>query len=113
LPESRVDDIVSEVGLPQVTSNTITDPDTLFAELETVRERGYSFADEEQMTNIRAVAAPITLEDGTVAGALAISGPTSRLQGEQFREELPQKVVDTANVCEVNLQTESLRSDRI
>lgn len=111
LPDDRVEEIVAEFGLPQNTPNTITDPDDLFAELADIRKQGYSFADEEQMENIRAVAAPVTLPEGTAAGALAISGPVARLQGDRFREQLPERVVNAANICEVNLQTESLDGD--
>lgn len=107
----RVESIISRFGLPQNTTNTITEPDELFEELENIRDRGYSFADEEQMENIRAVAAPVTLPDGETVGALAVSGPVSRLQGARFREELPEKVLHAANVCEVNLQTANLRAD--
>jgi len=111
LPDERVEGIISWFGLPQNTQNTITDPDNLFEELETIADRGYSFANEEQMENIRAVGAPVTLPSQGVVGAIAISGPTARLRGERFHEEFPRKITNAANVCEVNLQTKNLRED--
>lgn len=111
LPEERVERIVARFGLPQNTPNTITDPDELFAELEEIRDRGYSFADEEQMENLRAVAAPITPPESGVVGALAVSGPLARLQGERYRTEFPELVTQAANICELNLQSRDPREE--
>jgi len=100
LPEERVEGIVDRHGLPAQTPNTITDRETLFAELETIRERGYAVDDEEIIEGVRCVAAPLT-DDGVV-GAISISGPSSRMDGERFREELPRKLLRWANVIEIN-----------
>jgi len=100
LPEERVEEIIDRHGLPAQTPNTITDRETLFEELETVRERGYAVDDEEMIEGIRCVAAPLT-DDGVV-GAISISGPSSRMDGERFREELPRKLLRSANVIEIN-----------
>jgi DNA-binding IclR family transcriptional regulator len=100
LPEERVEGIVDRHGLPAQTPNTITDRETLFAELETIRERGYAVDDEEKIEGVRCVAAPLT-DDGVV-GAISISGPSSRMDGERFREELPRKLLRWANVIEIN-----------
>jgi DNA-binding IclR family transcriptional regulator len=100
LPEERVEGIVDRHGLPAQTPNTITDRETLFEELETTRERGYAVDDEEKIEGVRCVAAPLT-DDGVV-GAISISGPSSRMDGERFREELPRKLLRWANVIEIN-----------
>jgi DNA-binding IclR family transcriptional regulator len=105
LPESDVREITTERGVPQNTEHTITDVEELIEELAVVRDRGYAFADEEQMSGIRALGAPVTPAGERVAGAIAVSGPTSRLKNETFREELPDLVVEAANICEVNLHT--------
>jgi DNA-binding IclR family transcriptional regulator len=105
LPGDRAKDIIHRSKLPQNTSNTITDPTKLADELDDVRQRGYAFADEEQMQGIRAVGAPVLDAEGGVRGAIALSGPTSRLQDATFHEEFPEMVTQAANICEVNLQT--------
>lgn len=101
----RAREIVRERHLESQTENTVTDPDELLAELEVIRERGYASNDEEHITGIRAVGAAVQRDDGKVAGSISISGPTSRLAGEFFEEELPRKVTQAANISEVNLQT--------
>lgn len=100
----HVEDIVDRHGLPERTANTITDPETLFATLEDVRERGYAYDDEEIQPGLRCVAAPIRDYDGGVLGAVSISGPVSRIKGERFREDLPEQVTNTANVIEINVR---------
>jgi DNA-binding IclR family transcriptional regulator len=111
LPEGRIEEIVARYGLPQNTPNTITDADNLFEAVEEIRERGYSFADEEQIENLRAVAAPITPPESGVVGALAVSGPLARLKGDLYREELPELVTQAANICELNLQSRNPREE--
>lgn len=106
LPRERAEAILAEQGMERKTENTITDPDELLEELDGVRERGYAIADEEQMIGIRAVGAPIMRSDGRVAGALSVSGPTSRMRDVRIHGELAERVIRTANVAEVNLNTE-------
>lgn len=103
LSEDHVDDILDEHGLPERTANTITDRDELHDELATVRERGYAYNDEEEVEGLRAVGAPVIDRDDTVLGSLSVAGPTSRLKGTPFDEELPEQVQRAANVIEVNI----------
>lgn len=103
MPTVRVDEIVERHGLPGSTEATITDRGVLETELQTVREQGFSIDDEERMSGMRGVAAPIRLEDtGEVLGAIAITGPTSRVAGTYFREELPELIKRIARVVEIN-----------
>lgn len=113
LPKDRVDDILDQHGLPKQTPNTITDRDELFDELEKVREQGYASNDEEEVEGLRAVGAPVIDRHEDVLGSLSVAGPTSRLKGDQFREDLPEKVQSTANVIEVNINMEAYGSERI
>lgn len=106
LPRERIEDIVAQNGLPSVTEESIVSLDALLGELETVREQGYAFSDEEQMIGIRAVGAPINHNEKNI-GAIAVSGPTARFKEEMFRETLPDKVIQSKNICEVNFQTKS------
>lgn len=108
LPEQRIESIISERGLPRITAETIHQQEPLFEELSEIRERGYAFADEEQLQGIRAVGTSITGPNNETAGAIAVSGPTARLQQERFHDTLPEIVLQTANICEVNLQTLTL-----
>ena len=108
-PKARTEQTIGTAEIPQVTPNTITDRDRLYAELDRIREQGFALADEEQMEGIRAVGAPIIEGENEVVGAIALSGPKARFQEELFHQELPEKVMEAANICEVNLQSTNLK----
>jgi DNA-binding IclR family transcriptional regulator len=102
LPESRVEAILGNTGLPAVTDNTITDEEALYTELENIRERGYALNDEENGKGVRAVGAPIRRDDdGSVVGALSLAAPKTRLDGDRFRERIPEQIKDVATVIGV------------
>lgn len=107
LPRERVEDILEVHGLPRTTERTTTDRDELFETLGRIRERGYAYNDEEEIKGIRAVGAPLRNQRGEVLGSISVSGPTSRLRGDRFHEEIPELVVQTANVIEVNINMEN------
>lgn len=104
LPDSQVDRILDDVGLEANTENTITNRAALREELDRVRERGVALEDEERIEGTRGIGAPICRKDsGEVIGAIALCGPTTRLQGERFESELPELVRQVARVIEVNV----------
>ena len=107
LPDERIKEIIDQHGLVERTTNTITDTDALFDDLKKVKERGYAYNIEEEVNGLRAVGAAINGPDGTVLGAVSLSGPKSRMQGARFRTELPEKVMNTADVIEVNINMDS------
>lgn len=85
-------------NLSELTSNTISDRETLLDELEAIRERGHAFNDEERITGMRAVGAPILSDDDSVLGAISVSGPTTRFKGEWYRQEVPEMVMQAARI---------------
>lgn len=111
LPETRVEEIIEESGLPQRTEKTLTSRDELFEELDSIREQGYAQNDEEEIFGTRAVGAPILDKNETVLGAVSITKPTSRMQGDDFHKTVPDLVTSAANVIEVNIQT--MRNEEI
>lgn len=103
MPKKRVESIVDHHGLPKFTQNTITSRDELFEQLNTIKERGYAFDRQEKIMGLRCVAAPVTTNN-EVVGAISISGPASRFEGEKYKEELPSMITRSANVIEINSQ---------
>lgn len=82
-PRERVSDVVEEYGLPAWTENTITDEESLYEELNRIRNRGVAFDDEERIRGLQYVAAPIQC-DGELLGAISVSGPKKRFADEGF-----------------------------
>lgn len=102
LPRDRVEEIIDKQGLPPRTENTITDRDELFDELDEISDRGVAFDEEEILEGLRCVAVPVSSQEKGLLGAISVSGPTSRMRGDHLREELPETVMDIANVIQIN-----------
>lgn len=88
-PRSRVDHVVDQWGLPAKTENTITNRSDLFDELEQIRTDGHAVSNEEYATGLRSVGKVVKNPDGSVFGALSVSGPTYRMNGAILRHEVP------------------------
>lgn len=101
--EDDVREILDEHGMPELSPQTVTDESALLDRLDEIRDRGYAYDREERLQGLRCVAAPILLDDGSVVGAVSVSGPTSRMKGERFESEIPELVTSVANVVGINL----------
>jgi len=99
----RVNEILDRWGLPQNTEHTITNREVLFEELETVRERGFAFNREEAVEGVHVVSVPVKPE-GNLIGTLCIAGPSHRLRGSWFEEELTDLLLSTSNELELNIE---------
>ncbi len=66
-------------ALKRYTENTITDLAKLRQELALVRERGYSFDNEEIEAGLRCVGAPVRDYTGRAIAAISIAGPSFRI----------------------------------
>ncbi|ELZ07599.1 IclR family transcriptional regulator [Natrialba aegyptia] len=101
--DDTVADFVATAGLDAITDNTITDPDTLAAELEQIRDQGYAVNNEEHMDGLRSVAVPVYTPDDDLLGALSVFGPTSRFTDEYVHDDLPNRLWDKAGEIRVTL----------
>ena len=85
LPDEQIEAILKVKGLPRITENTITAPETMWASVRVIRQRGYSFDDEEHLIGTRCVASPIYDEHADVLGAISLAGPVSRLPDSRIK----------------------------
>jgi len=69
----EIEEVIKE-GLEKFTENTITEKQKLLEELRNIREKGYSFDNEERMVGVQCIAAPIFNSRKEVIGAIGISG---------------------------------------
>lgn len=102
-PCQEVETIVNEHGLPAITEETITDRDALFEELERVRERGFALNRGESVRGLSAAGAPVTDTSGYAIGAISISGPTHRVEGDTLESEYPELLLEVTNEIEINV----------
>lgn len=110
LPMEYVVDVVEEHGLERRTPNTITDEQELYDELEQIREQGYALNDEEEISGLRAVAAPIQDPDHNLVGSVSLSAPISQMPDEKFYDTYPDYIRNKANIIQVELQTVNIKS---
>jgi DNA-binding IclR family transcriptional regulator len=99
LPQDQVDAIVDRHGLPGAAEQTITDRETLTAELERVAERGYAVGDAEHREGIKTIAMALDYDDSLDAPtAIGISGPKHRVTEKNQDGELVDALQQTVNV---------------
>ena len=110
MSNQMVTTIIDESGLPPITENTITDEEEFHNELETVRNRGVSFNDQEYIDGLRSVSVPVIKPNDQPLGAIGISGPTNRFKGDFYRQELPNMLLGAANEVELNMEYPSSHS---
>jgi IclR family acetate operon transcriptional repressor len=68
------------------TPNTLTTRHQLEDQFERIRANGYSFNDEERISGVRAIAAPIFDPLGRPVAAIALQGPTVRFTDDRLPE---------------------------
>lgn len=102
LEDEQFESVINRHGLPAETPNTVTNEEALHEELDEIRERGFAFDGEERAEGIRCVATPITNNNDTLLGSVSVSGPSTRMKGSWFREEIPEQVQNTATVIGIN-----------
>lgn len=103
LPKTRVQEIINNKGLVAANEQTIIDPQTLFEELEEIKQQGYATNINENTSGLWALGAPVSNRNDQVIGALGVGGPEARLVGERFETELPKFLLGTVNELELDI----------
>jgi len=83
-------DVVAGLDLHPFTRRTITSPDELLRELETVDRQGWAMDRAEHEDFINCIAAPVHDADGRVVAAVSVSVPDMILGAGEVRDLLPQ-----------------------
>lgn len=89
LEEPRLTSILDQQSYHRFTDTTFRDPDSLRAELERVRARGFAFDREEHEPGIICVAVPILTRNERMLGALSVTGSTTRTSLEKLEKLVP------------------------
>ena len=86
LPENELEDVLAQVTWEAKTPRSIVDPKAFRRHLQQVRERGWAFDDEEDLPNIRCVAAPVYDVQGHVVAAISAVGTVLDISRERIGE---------------------------
>ncbi len=76
--------IISGTNLVSYTENTITTPEGLTGEFDSIKEKGYALDNEEREYGVTCVAVPIFDCYGEAVAAISVSGPTARLKKKEI-----------------------------
>ncbi|WP_235989439.1 IclR family transcriptional regulator domain-containing protein [Streptomyces ureilyticus] len=91
-------------AVPQLTPRTITDPSSLTAVLDHVRQDGYALVDEELEEGLRSIAVPVRDRTGTVVAAVNVAMHSSRRTPEQCVAEVLPQLRTTVDAIEADLR---------
>ncbi|MFC3168945.1 HTH-type transcriptional regulator BhcR [Paracoccus fontiphilus] len=72
-------------GLTRFTDRTLVTPESLVADMDRIRSRGFSFDDEERTRGMRCIAAPVFDLTGEAIAGVSVSGPTHRIGHEHVK----------------------------
>jgi IclR family pca regulon transcriptional regulator len=88
MPEAEVERIL-DLGVPRLTSHTITDRPNLLKELKEIRELGYAFNDQEVAVGVRGVAVPVLGDSDQPVAAINLSIARPLSDGEVHDRLVP------------------------
>ncbi|GAB3174155.1 IclR family transcriptional regulator domain-containing protein [Streptomyces incanus] len=103
LPDDGIDAWLDRADLRPNTSQTLTSPRALRAELVRVRRQGYALVDQELEEGLRSVAAPVRDRDGTVVAGVNIAVHAGRNSVESVRRDLLPHLLATVARIEADL----------
>lgn len=103
MEDEQINAVLKRWGLPKVTDHTITDKDKLFEEISEVREQGYAVNDEELMSGLRSVSAVIHDSQGSVLGAISVSGPKYRFTMDTIEGQIIGSLQQTIDEIEAEI----------
>jgi DNA-binding IclR family transcriptional regulator len=98
--DEEIQNVIDEWGLPGVTKKTITDPDELFDEIESVRRQGFATTDDEIVEGFRSVGTAVTYPNGDLFGALGVGGPKYRINDRRFTSNIPDVLIEKTDELE-------------
>ncbi len=101
LPEAVIDEILAE-ELPRLTAHTLTDPDDVRAELDSVRQQCFAVGSEESVLGEAGIASPVFDRVGVVIGVIGIAGTTEILAPDR-QPALAESVIEAARAVSRDL----------
>ena len=104
----RLSRILDASELIRYTEHTITESTALHADLEVIRDKGYSVDNEEKNEGMRCIAAPVFDMNNEAVAGISVSGPTSRVSVSEI-ENLSQPVLEAAHQLTVAIGGEVQR----
>jgi len=103
LPDEQLDGFLDGLVVTELTSQSITDPDTLRSEVHAVRAQGFALVDQELEEGIRSVAAPLRDRRGRTLAAINVGTHAARVTLKELRGVILPALLTTARSIETQL----------
>ncbi len=98
LPPHELNRAIDEIDWDKRTTNTIGRPEDLQSHLALVRAQGFATDDEENITSIRCVAAPVFDLKGGVVAAISAIGTVLQLDKARFDQLAPRLIAVASEI---------------
>lgn len=96
LPRETQLQVLQGQPMLQLTEHTITDIDALLARLQHIRSIGYALSNQETVSGLYVLAAPVLDIDGLPVAALSVAAPARRSTLQQFEQNTLAAVLEAA-----------------
>ena len=106
MSEEKRRQVIQKIGMPAITKYTITDPETLEAELIQTKTCGFGFEDQELREGVRRIAAPIFNFSGKHVGCIGLSASIFNFDLKD-KEKYGAMVVDAARKASADMGYQS------
>lgn len=88
LPDAAITDYL-EQPLERFTESTLVEPEEIWREVKSIRERGYATSLGDHWRGTHGAAFPVLASDGYPHGSITVGGPVERLTPQRLDEVLP------------------------
>jgi DNA-binding IclR family transcriptional regulator len=107
MPDIQRDNILAGLQLKTKSQNTITDRDKLVVELTISKNRGYAVNNEESITGLVAIGAPIfNMDNMNVIGAVSLDASTERISMADLEQSYAKSVIELAKKLSASMRFE-------
>jgi IclR family pca regulon transcriptional regulator len=103
LTDPQLDEFLDGLVFTRLTTESITDAETLRSEIRTVRNQGYALIDQELEEGIRSVAAPLRDRRGRTLAAVNVGTHAARVTLKELRGVILPDLLTTARSIESQL----------
>ncbi len=105
LPRAEQERILTAAPLKKMTDRTVTDVRKLLQRLKQVRERGYAVSDQENVSGLCVLAAPVLDPDGFPVAGLSVAAPAMRVSAQAFEKAGAAPLLNAAEQLSRGLNT--------
>ena len=106
LPRDYVTEIIDHHGLPMYTDETVTEPETLFEQLDQIQEQGYAITDSESALGVQSIGVSFEASYGRYH-AIGVFGYSHDLGAETLDRDIISFLQSAANDLSHSLSEEA------